>query len=39
MVGINFMVGDIVLVDEKDKSYIFFSVKDGYVTVCYSVSG
>ena len=32
-------VGDIVLVDEKDKSYLFFSGKDAYVTVCYLVSG
>ena len=32
-------VGDMVLEDKKDKSYINCSVKDGYVTVCYLVSG
>ena len=32
-------VGEIVLVDDKDKAYIMFSGKYGCVTVCYLVSG
>ena len=36
---LSFRVRDIVLVGEKDKAYIFFSVKYGYITVYYLVSG
>ena len=32
-------LGYIVLVDDKDKSYINVSGKDGCVIVCYLVSG
>ena len=39
MMEISLRVEDIVLVDDKDKAYINFSRKYGYVTVCYLVSG
>ena len=32
-------VGDIVLVENRYKSYMDFSSKDGYVTIFYLVSG
>ena len=35
---LSLMVVDIVPVDNKDKAYIFFSVKDGYFIVYYLVS-
>ena len=37
--NISSRVGDMVLVDDKDKSYINCSGKYGYVTVFYLVSG
>ena len=36
---IYFRVGDIVIVENKYKSYINVSIKDGYVTVFYLVNG
>ena len=36
---ISLRVGDIVLVENRYKSYMDFSSKDGYVTIFYLVSG